>query len=128
MVVAVSVPSLILVVPRTGITGAATVWMCLNAALVAVFVPVLFRQVGIAKWSSWALADVAIPLGCALIATIVVSLVGASMPMTAPYAAALLATAVLATPTAATMASPLVRKPMLRFVRRRFRLRPTYLG
>lgn len=119
MVVVVSVPTLIIVVPRTGIAGAATVWMCLNAALVAVFVPVLFRQIGIAKWTSWALADVAVPLGCSLTATTAVSLVGASMPTTAPYSAVLLATAVLASSAAATMASPLVRKPVLAFVRQR---------
>jgi O-antigen/teichoic acid export membrane protein len=77
---AVTVPILFLVVPDSGIFGAALVWFCLNVLLTAVFVPTLLHKLRLAMFRDWLVADVTMPLSAALGVTCAVWLVSTLLP------------------------------------------------
>jgi O-antigen/teichoic acid export membrane protein len=115
-----SVPALMYVVPQMGIAGAGLVWLCLNAAMVAVFVPMLARQTGLFTVRIWFLGDVAAPV-CATAATCGLMLLGSLMlPVSAGASAVVIGTALVTSACGAIAAAPTVRIAATNLLGRRF--------
>jgi hypothetical protein len=76
------IPALILVVPRSGTTGAAAVWAGLNAGYVIFGAPLSFRKLMPTEMGRWYLRDTAIPLASALGACLAVRAAATIAPST----------------------------------------------
>jgi O-antigen/teichoic acid export membrane protein len=103
------VPTLMLVVPKFGMTGAAGVWAALNASYVLVGAPLSFRRLLRGEQRRWYLRDLAAPIGAALAAGALVWAAGHWLPEGSWMGAAEVAVGAAAIGTAATLASPTTR-------------------
>ena len=102
------IPALILVVPRSGTTGAAAVWAGLNAGYVIFGAQVSFRTLMPTEMGRWYLRDTAIPLASALAACMAVRAAGTIAPSTRMIDLILLIAAGVTTLLATLAAAPLV--------------------
>jgi hypothetical protein len=103
------IPALILVVPRSGTTGAAAVWAGLNAGYVIVGAPLSFQKLMPTEMGRWYVRDTAVPLASALAACLAVRAAGSIVPPSKPADTILLIAAGVATFSASLAAAPLVR-------------------
>jgi O-antigen/teichoic acid export membrane protein len=117
--VSVSVPTLMYVVPRMGTAGAGLVWLCLNGAIVAVFVPVLARQTSLFTTRAWLLGDVAGPACAAAVTCGLVLLVSFTLPISAGASAVVVGAALMTSACGAIAAAPSVRIAATNFLRSR---------
>jgi hypothetical protein len=107
------IPALILVVPRSGTTGAAVVWAGLNAGYVIFGAPVSFRRLMPTEMGRWYLRDTAVPLASALAACLAVRAAGTIAPSTKTIDVIVLIATGVATLLATLAAAPLVRTQAL---------------
>ena len=111
------IPALFLVVPSIGMTGAAAVWMGLNACYLTIGAPLSFRRIMPTEMASWYLRDLALPVVTALTMCVLVRIFGHLFPpRPAVYGVTILTSAVVALTTAA-IAAPTTRANMTAIVR-----------
>jgi len=114
---ALLIPGLILVIPMYGITGAASLWMVINAGYLFLLVPVAHRQVIRAGMSHWFWKDTLLPASFALLgASVAQSLVPAELNNYGQLLA--FATTFCMAVTSALVVSPDTRTTLLGLLRR----------
>lgn len=116
--IAAVVPALILVVPKFGMTGAAGVWVALNASYVLVGAPLSFRRLLRGEQHRWYLRDLAAPIGAALAVGALVRAAGYWVPEGSWMGAAEVAVGAAAIGIAATLASTTTRAALATMLKR----------
>jgi O-antigen/teichoic acid export membrane protein len=114
----VVVPSLLLIVPRFGMTGAAGVWAALNAAYVVVGAPLSFRRLLPTEQRTWYLRDLGLPSLTALAACGAVRACGFWLPTHTWVSALEVVVGTIAAAAAAMLTAPAARSAALDALKR----------
>lgn len=117
--VLITVPAILVLVPRQGATAAAWIWTILNAAYVLLAVPLMHRRILRHEQRRWYASDVGIPVGAALLAGGALALLAPGPDAHRTYWAAFLLLVSAATAVAAFASAGRLRAPAIAWVRRR---------
>jgi len=112
------IPTLILVVPHYGMTGAAAVWAGLNALYITLGAPLSFRRLLPTEMGHWYMRDIAIPLVAAFAACGAVALAGQAIRPTGWMWGMLIVAGAGTATSAAVLAAPLPRAAAMRLAGR----------